>query len=354
MNNIEIIKRSFEETRNGKQINLHFLLNANGVKVGICNYGARITHYMVPCGKELIDVVLGFDDLESYINADELYYGATVGRFANRIAGAKFTLDGHKYLLEANNGSNCLHGGSKGFHGRVWNVVEVYQQSIVLNLKISDLEDGFPGDLNCRVSFTLNDDNELIIDYKATSSKKTVINLTNHAYFNLNGEGSGDILNHEVQINANQYAPINKACIPNNGLINVAQTPFDFAKIKRIGNDIEEKDQQLIIGKGYDHAYSLDKAGKGLAFAALAVGDRSGLKLEVFTTEPAIQFYTGNYLNGSDKGKEGNYYQTRFGFCFETQHFPDSPNQDIFPSTILNPNEEFKSKTIYKIKPISL
>nr|MBC7612036.1 galactose mutarotase [Pseudopedobacter sp.] len=352
MNNIEIMKQSFEETINGELVNHHFLFNANGLKVGICNYGARITHYLVPCRKELIDVVLGFDDLESYINADELYYGVTVGRFANRIADAKFTLDGLEYLLEPNNGSNCLHGGSKGFHNSVWNVVEVHQQSIVLNLKISDLEDGFPGDLDCTVSFSLNDDNELIIDYKATSSKKTVINLTNHTYFNLNGEGRADILNHDVHINANQYAPINKACIPNNGLINVEQTPFDFTKTKIIGNDIEEKDQQLVIGKGYDHAYSLNKIGKGLSFAASAEGDKSGLKLEVFTTEPAIQFYTGNYLNGSDKGKAGNFYQSRFGFCFETQHFPDSPNQDIFPTTLLNPNEEFKSKTIYKINPI--
>jgi aldose 1-epimerase len=300
----------------------------------------------------LIDVVLGFNDFKSYLKANELYHGVTVGRFANRIAEAKFTLDGNEYLLEANNGPNCLHGGSNGFHHQVWNVVSFNQQSIILNLKISDLEDGFPGDLDCTVVFTLNDDDELLIDYKVISSKKTVINLTNHAYFNLNGEGRGDILNHDVQINADKYAPINKDCIPDNGLISVKDTPFDFITAKRAGKDIEEKHQQLIIGKGYDHALSLNKEGKGLEFAASALGDTSGLKLEVFTTEPAMQFYTGNYLNGSDKGKEGNYYQTRFGFCFETQHFPDSPNQDIFPSTILNPYEEFKSKTIYKIKPI--
>jgi aldose 1-epimerase len=354
MNNLEIIKKSFQRRVNGKQINLHFLLNSNGLKVGICNYGARITHYMVPCREELIDVVLGFDDFQGYLNAHELYHGVTVGRFANRIADAKFTLDGNEYLLEANNGPNCLHGGSKGLAHQVWNVVTFNQQSIVLNLKISDLEDGFPGDLDCTVVFTLNDDDELLIDYGAISSKKTVINMTNHAYFNLNGEGRGDILNHDVQINADKYAPINQDCIPNNGLINVKDTSFDFKKIKRTGKDIEEDHQQLIIGKGYDHAFGLNKAGKGLEFAASALGDISGLKLEVFTTEPAMQFYTGNYLNGADKGKGGHYYQSRFGFCFETQHFPDSPNQDIFPSTILYPNEEFKSKTIYKIKPISL
>ena len=345
---IQKLRERFSKIIQSQSVQLHFLENNNGLKVGICNYGARITHFFVH-DENHTDIVLGFDDLEGYLNAVEPYHGVTVGPYANRINNAEFILDEITYQLEANNGKNSLHGGSTGFHNKIWDILKVEKSAITLKVTNSDREGGFPGNLNTQITFTLNNENELKMDYSAISDQNTVINLTNHAYFNLNGEGNGDILKHEVKIEANEFIQIDDTCIPTGKLLKVTDGAFDFRKPKPIVQDISTEDTQLLMGNGYDHSFVINKNKNEFAFAASAKGDLTGITLEVYTTEPAMQFYTGNFLNDIDKGKMEKPYKARTGFCFETQHHPDSPNQPLFPSTLLKAQQAFESSTVYKI-----
>ncbi len=295
------------------------------------------------------DVVLGYDTLDGYLK-DTAYFGGIVGRYANRIAKGKFSLNGKEYTLVVNNGENHLHGGTKNFETVVWRAKSSIVKdgaSLELDYLSKDGEEGYPGNLKVKVIYTLTENNELKIDYSATTDKDTVINLTNHSYFNLAGAGSGTILNHLMQINADRFTPTDSGSIPTGELRNVKSTPFDFSAPTAIGARIEQADEQLKLGSGYDHNYILNKNGQLLTLAAKVYEQSSGREMEVFTTEPAMQFYSGNFLNGI-KGKNGKIYQKRDAFCLETEHYPDSPNQPEFPTTVLKPNQKYSQTTIYK------
>ena len=341
-------KQSFGKTEDGQPVDLYILTNKNGVEAGVTNYGGTVVWLKAPDrnGKR-DDVVLGYDTIDGYATG-KAYIGATVGRYANRIAHATFTLDGTTYALAKNDGDNHLHGG---FSKKVWTAKDVSSsagQALELTYLSKDGEEGFPGNLQVKVVYTLTDANELKIDYRATTDKDTVLNLTNHAYFNLAGQGNGNILQQQIMIKADRFTPIDSTSIPTGELRAVKGTPFDFATLTAIGARIDQDDQQLKFGKGYDHNWVLnnDKAGS-LFLAADAYDPHSGRLLEVWTTEPGIQLYTGNFLDGIH-GRDGKVYNRRDAFCLETQHFPDSPNRPSFPSTELKPGEHFQSTTIYK------
>jgi aldose 1-epimerase len=349
-----IRKQSFGKTNSGEQIDLYSLSNKKGMEVAITNFGATIVTLRVPdrSGKTA-DVVLGFDTLEGYENGKS-YFGATVGRYANRIGGGAFSIDGNTYTLPKNNGNNTLHGGIVGFNKKVWKAREISLkggESLELSYLSSDGEEGFPGNLSVKVVFTLpSDRNELKIEYTATTDKDTVLNLSNHSYFNLAGEGNGDILDHVLTLHAKQFTPVDKTLIPTGELSDVAGTPMDFNTATPIGKRINENYEQLVFGKGYDHNWVLVRSsgGNGLTLAAEASDPKSGRTLEVLTTEPGVQFYSGNFLDGSAKGKGGKAYGQRAAFCLETQHFPDSPNHPNFPSTLLKPGAVFHSETGFR------
>jgi aldose 1-epimerase len=337
-------------------IELYHLQNSNGMSVSVTNYGAIITSIKVPDRKgEMADVALGYDSLEKYVNAvDKPYFGAVVGRYGNRIAAGKFTLDGQTYQLAKNdNNVNHLHGGKYGFDKVIWNA-EPFTEKGATGLRLTyhskDGEEGYPGNVDLSVTYTLKDNNDLVVDYKATSDKATPINLTQHTYFNLKGEGKGDILDHVVQLNAPEFTPIDPTAIPSGEIRSVKGTPFDFTTAKKIGQDINSDDEQLKNGLGYDHNFVLDASQKvdGLTKAAFVSEPTSGRTLEVLTTEPGVQFYSGNYLDGRLVGKSGQPYIHRGGFALETQHFPDSPNHSNFPNTILRPGETLTSQTIFR------
>jgi aldose 1-epimerase len=334
----------------GTGVESYTLKNAAGMQARITNYGGILTSLKVPDRDgRFEDVVLGHETLEPYL-VNKPYFGAIVGRYANRIAKAQFQLDGNTYKLPANDGPNTLHGGVKGFDQAVWRT-DTFDQpgeaGVVLTHISRDGDQGFPGTMAVRVTYTLTDKNELVIDYRATTDKPTVVNLTHHGYFNLAGEGSGDVLQHEVTINADRYTPVDATLIPTGVLAGVAGTPFDFRSKTAIGARIGADDTQLALGKGYDHNFVLNREGAGLVLAARVEEPRSGRVMEVRTTEPGIQFYTGNFLDGSITGKSGHVYGHRNGLCLETQHFPDSPNRPEFPTTTLRPGEEFNSRTVY-------
>lgn len=346
-----LTKRPFGSLPSGEQIHLYTFTNSNGVEVSITNFGGRVVNLLIPDRNgELEDVALGFDNLDGYLEKNP-YFGALVGRCANRIANARFTLDGHTYQLAANDGPNSLHGGTKGFDKVVWTPSEVSIQgdpALQLEYLSVDGEDGYPGNLDVRVTYRLTEGNELHIDYQAMTDKKTVLNLTNHSYFDLSGQGKGNVLDHVVTINADRFTPVDHKLIPTGELKSVAGTPFDFRRPVRVGERIDEKNEQLKLGIGYDHNFVLNRDGDGLVLAARATEPKSGRVLEVLTTQPGIQFYTGNHLTGSVRGKGGVLYGFRTGFCLETQHFPDSPNQKAFPSTELSPGEEFRQSTVFR------
>lgn len=327
------------------------LTNAAGLKVTITPQGGHIMSIQVPDSKgNLADVVLGYDSVKEYVGGKG-FYGSTVGRYGNRIAKGKFSIDGTEYQLSLNNGENTLHGGPGGFHNVLWTGKEVTTsdgKGVELSYLSKDGEEGYPGNLDVKVVFSLSDSNELKIQYEATTDKPTVVNLTNHAYFNLSGEGNGDILNHDMTINADKFLPVDKGLIPTGELRPVKGTPFDFQTPHKIGERIGADEEQVKIGGGYDHCFVLNKTTPDEMSLAAKVSDpASGRKMEVWTTEPAVQFYTGNFLNGAP-GKGGKPYNYRYAFCLETQHFPDSPNQPSFPSTLLKPGETYKSTTIYR------
>jgi aldose 1-epimerase len=333
----------------GAQVDVYTLKNTSGMEVKAIGYGAIITSLKVPDRSGSVgDIVLGFDNLDGYLKVHP-YFGAIIGRYGNRIGTAQFALDGRTYTLAKNNGPNHLHGGVKGFDKVLWAMAAVPGQNAVTFTRTSpDGEEGYPGNLTVAVTYTLNDNNELIVDYLATTDKPTPVNLTQHSYFNLAGEGSGDILGHELMINADRYTPVDDTLIPTGELASVEGTPFDFRAPAVIGARINGDHPQLKSGKGYDHNWVLNRGGSGLQPAARVVEPRSGRTLEVSTEEPGIQFYAGNFLDGSITGKGGHVYAHRTGFCLETQHYPDSPNKPDFPSTILRPGQEYKTRTVFK------
>jgi aldose 1-epimerase len=345
-----IARKPFGMLPDGTAVELFTLKNPAGMEVQITNYGGIVTSLKVPDrGGKFDDVVLGYDTLDGYLKSTP-YFGAIVGRYANRIGKAQFPLDGKTYQLAANNGPNTLHGGLKGFDKAAWQA-DTFERAgeagLVLTHVSPDGEEGFPGAVSLKITYTLTDKNELAIDYHATSGKPTVINLTNHGYFNLGGDGSGDILGHEVTINADRYTPVDATLIPTGVLASVAGTPFDFRTKTAIGARIDADDPQIKLGGGYDHNYVLNRQGNELVLAARVEEPKTGRFMEVRTTEPGVQFYTSNSLDGTITGKSGHVYGRRTALCLETQHFPDSPNQPAFPTTTLRPGEEFNSRTVY-------
>jgi aldose 1-epimerase len=338
----------FGTMADGTTVDAYTLKNAAGMEVTAIAYGGIITSLKVPDRNGTVgDVVLGFDHLEGYLKGHP-FFGAIVGRYGNRIGGATFTLDGQTYTLAKNNGPNHLHGGVKGFDKVLWKMAAIAgQNAIELTRTSPDGEEGYPGNLAVKVTYTLTDRNELIVDYEATTDKATPVNLTQHSYFNLAGEGSGDILGHELTINADRYTPVDATLIPTGEIASVEGTPFDFRQSTAIGARINADHPQLKAGGGYDHNWVLNRSGEGLQLAARVVEPKSGRTLEVRTLEPGVQFYAGNFLDGSITGKGGHVYGHRTGFCLETQHYPDSPNKPNFPSTILQPGQQYKTRTVF-------
>lgn len=343
-----IKKAAFGKTRDGAAADVYTIRNSKGLEVAITNYGGSVVSLKTPdrAGK-FDDVVLGFDSLDGYLG-DHPYFGALIGRYGNRIGKGKFSLDSHEYTLAKNNGENHLHGGIRGFNRVVWQARELPPNGIELTYVSKDGEEGYPGNLTAKVTYVLTDANELKIDYSATTDKDTVVNLTNHSYFNLAGQGQGDILDHRVMIDADRFTPVDAGLIPTGELRKVEGTPFDFRQPHPIGERVNAADEQIKLGKGYDHNFVLNRSGGSLALAARVTEPKSGRVMEVLTTEPGLQFYTGNFLDGSVKGKGGKPYPFRSGFCMETQHFPDSPNKPGFPSVVLKPSGRYQTSTVYR------
>jgi aldose 1-epimerase len=340
----------FGRMPDGQRVEAYTLTNGRGTQVRAITYGAIIQAIRVldKAGR-LSDVALGYDSLAGYL-AKSPYFGAIVGRYANRIARGRFILDGRTYVLATNNGPNHLHGGVKGFDKVVWGA-KSFQRGDTVGVGFDHAspngDEGYPGTLTAHVTYSLTPANELIVEYTATTDRPTPVNLSQHTYFNLAGEGSGTILGHVLTIDADRYTPVDSTLIPTGELANVADTPFDFRTPAAIGARINQPNPQLESGRGYDHNFVLNRSGRGLAHAAHVLEPTSGRSLDIFTTEPGLQFYSGNFLDGSITGKSGHVYQHRSAFCLETQHFPDSPNHPSFPSTILQPGEKFRSRTVY-------
>lgn len=348
---MSISKQSFGKLPSNSPVDLFTLTNKHSMQVKITNYGGIVTSIQVPNKNGVLgEVNLGFKNLAGYLQKEQPYFGAIVGRFGNRIAKGKFTLDGQMYTLATNSATNHLHGGNKGFDKVVWQSKMVKKRgipSLILNYVSPDGTEGYPGNLTCQITYTLTNKNELRIDYQASTDKSTILNLTNHCYFNLKDGGATSCLDHELQIFATAFTPIDKNTIPTGEIKSVKRTPFNFLNPKKIGDRIERNNPQLKIGYGYDHNFVL-KGEEGLKKAAKVVEHESGRVLEIFTTEPGLQFYTANWLDGSMIGHQDIAYQKRCAFCLETQHFPDSPNQSHFPTTVLQPDTPFQSTTIYK------
>ncbi|MDR1527049.1 MAG: galactose mutarotase [Dysgonamonadaceae bacterium] len=339
----------FEKTVDGKPVGLFILSNAKGAEMSVTNYGAKIVSLLVPdrTGR-LTDVVLGKSTITDYLNHQEPYFGAICGRTANRIANGRFTLDGVEYQLAVNNGPNSLHGGIKGFNAVVWDAQQPDSQTLELSYLSKDGEEGFPGNLQVDLKYRLTDDNSVEITYKAVTDKATILNLTNHSYFNLSGEGDPSVGDHELQIHAATFLPTSDVAIPFGPPETVEGTPFDFRSPHTIGERIGADDTQIKYGNGYDHNYIIDRATPGLAYTARASSPKTGIVMEVYTTEPGVQLYTGNYLDGSFTGKNGHTYPQRSAFCLETQHFPDSIHHPDYPSVVLRPGEVFESQTVFR------
>lgn len=344
-----IARAAFGTTADGHPVESFTLRNANGIELRVISLGGIITHLKTPDRQgALADIVLGFDTLDGYLK-EHPYFGAIIGRYGNRIGKARFAIDGQTYQLAANNGPNHLHGGVKGFDKHVWQAAPESTaggQRVVFTRTSPDGEEGYPGTLTVKVTYTLTDSNELAIDYEAATDKRTHVNLTHHSYFNLAGHNAGDILGHELMIDADRYTPVDDTLIPTGELAAVAGTPFDFKQSTPIGARINQTgDAQLTYGKGYDHNWVVN--GSGFRRVARAYEPKSGRTLEVATTEPGLQFYSGNFLDGTLTGKDGAVYNHRTGFCLETQHFPDTPNKPAFPATLLEPGATYRTRTVY-------
>ncbi len=344
-----VTRALFGATRDGAVVHVFTLTNVNGLEMRAMTYGGIILSLPVPDRDgRLDDIVLGYDDLEGYLT-DSPYFGAIVGRYGNRIANGRFTLDGETHQLETNDGPNHLHGGLRGFDKVVWDAEPLEDDDgvgVIFTHTSPDGDQGYPGSLAVRVTYMLTDRDELVVDYFATTDRATPVNLTQHTYFNLAG-GRRDVLEHELTINAHQFTPVGATLIPTGVIAPVDGTPFDFRTSTAIGARIDQGDEQLMNGGGYDHNFVLDRRGPGLAHAARVTEPTTGRVLDVYTTEPGLQFYSGNFLDGSITGKSSRAYRHRYGFCLETQHFPDSPNQPDFPSTILQPGGEYRSRTVF-------
>ncbi len=347
---LRVVTTPFGVLPSGDSVSAYTLTNASGIVLRAINYGGIVTSLRTPDrGGALADIVLGYDSLAGYLKTSP-YFGAIVGRYGNRIAKGRFTLDGATYTLAVNNGPNALHGGLVGFDKVVWRAEpwdSTGKVGVVFRYVSKDGEEGYPGTVTVRVTYTLTDTNEFAIEYHASTDKATPINLTQHTYFNLAGDGSGTILDQQITIDADAFTAVDSTLIPTGVLQPVEGTPFDFRKGATIGARINEPHQQVIRGGGYDHNFVLNRTGDGLVHAARVVDTVSGRTLDVATTEPGLQFYSGNFLDGTIVGKSGHVYQRRAGFCLETQHFPDSPNRPSFPSTILRPGAEYRSRTVY-------
>lgn len=344
---LSVDAKNFQTDISGQKTDLYILRNGKGMEAAITNYGGRLVSLIVPDGRgKSTDVVVGFKSVSDYVNSNERYFGATIGRYGNRIGKGKFTLDGKEYTLSTNNGPNTLHGGKHGFHDVVWNGNKENDSTFVLTYTSKDGEENFPGNLNVKVTYQITCNNELKLSYEATTDKKTVINLTNHAFFNLNGEGSGTINDHLLQINADQYTPVDSTLIPTGKIDPVTGTPFDFRKAVSIGFRVSEANEQLQFGKGYDHNFVLN--GTGMRHAATVTGDKSSIVMDIYTEEPGLQFYGGNFMKSKNTFKNGMHDDFRTAFCLETQHFPDSPNQPGFPSTVLLPGQTYKTVSVYR------
>jgi aldose 1-epimerase len=345
----DVTKQSFG-TADGQNVDLYTLTNAHGLEAKITNYGGIVVSLRVPDRRGAFDdVVLGFDNLAAYLKSTP-YFGALIGRYGNRIGKGRFTLNSVEYKLAINNGENSLHGGVKGFDKVVWNARSrktMNGPALELTYLSRDGEEGYPGNLSVKVIYTLTNHDELRIDYFATTDKDTVINLTHHSYFNLAGQGNGDILNHRLTIAANHFTPVDAGLIPTGEFRDVKGTPFDFMHATTIGARINQDDEQLKLGNGYDHNFVLNGKTGQLQQVATVVENTTGRMMEVWTTEPGMQFYTGNFLDGTLR-KRGKVYQRRFGFCLETQHYPDSPNKPNFPSTVLRKGQRYRSTTSYR------
>jgi Galactose mutarotase and related enzymes len=341
---------NFSKTVDGKLTQLVILKNNEGTEVAVTNFGARIVSVIVPDRNGTkTDVVTGHNSIDEYLTSEEPYFGAICGRYGNRIANGKFSLDGNKYdKLAINNGPNSLHGGIKGFNNQVWDIEEIADQMVRLKYISTDGEEGFPGTLITTVTYKLSDDNEIDITYEAETDKATVLNLTNHSYFNLSGAGNSYIGDHLLTINADYYLPTDDTAIPYGPKEKVEGTPMDFRIPVEIGAHINDNFEQLIFGKGYDHTYILNKEGNELSFCARCISPKTGIVMETFTTEPGVQLYTGNWMTGNFVGKNGQRYPMRSALCLETQHFPDSPNKPEYPSTVLRSGEKFNSRTVYR------
>ena len=349
---VTIEKKQFGTTQEGQNVDQYLLKNKSGMQISIITYGGIITSWTAADKNgDYKDIVLGYNTLEEY-ETETPYFGALIGRYGNRIAKGRFSLNDTTYALAINNGVNHLHGGLKGFDKVVWEaetMSSATEASLVLKYLSEDMEEGYPGNLATTVTYTLNDNDELEVKYEASTDKTTIVNLTQHSYFNLSADFNQTVLDHELIINADAFIPVDETLIPLGNLSDVSQTPFDFRASKRIGQHIDEENAQLINGLGYDHCWALNDQDKGMRFAASAYEPVSGRLLEVFTDEPGIQFYSGNFLDGSLPSKTGGVYEQRTGFCLETQHYPDSPNQEDFLSVVLQPDEKYESTTTFKL-----
>jgi aldose 1-epimerase len=346
-----ITKEAFGTTKSGEAVDMYTLKNAKGSVAKIMTYGGTVVELLVPDKNgKLGDIILGFDNLKDYEEKSP-YFGCLIGRYGNRISNAKFTLDGKEYTLAANNNGQHLHGGIKGFDKVVWDAEPIESKqgpALKLHYLSKDTEEGYPGNLDVTVTYTLTNDNELKIDYYATTDKPTVCNLTNHCYFNLAGQGNGDILGHELMINADYFTPVDQFLITTGEVRPVKGTPFDFTSPMAIGKRIDADDQQIKYGPGYDHNWVLNKNDFEMSLAAKVYEPTSDRVMEIYTNEPGIQFYSGNFLDGTLTGKDGKVYGHRSGFCLETQHYPDSPNKPNFPSVVLRPGEVYQTTTVHK------
>ena len=338
--------QDFATTKDGLLVKKYSISNKNGMSVEVINFGGCITSIKVPnANGEATEVNLGYQNPEDYFENPN-YFGALIGRYGNRIAGAKFQIDEGFFQLEANNGPNNLHGGTNGFHKKFWEIEVRNEQTLKLSYLSKDGEEGFPGNLSVTIFYELTDENELKISYEATTDKTTVVNLTQHAYFNLSGDFASEILDHELKLNSNYYLPTDESMIPTGEFKLVENSPFDFRDFKYLGKEIESDDLALIQGSGYDHTFYV--TGEGLRNFATAKCKSSGITMEVFSTEPGVQLYTGNHIGGGKLNQQGTICSRRSGFCLETQHFPDSPNKPDFPSTVLKPEMKYNSQTLYK------
>ena len=346
-----IEKTDFGKTKTGFKVDKYTLKNQNGMEISAINLGGIITSLKAADREgNYEDVVLGFNNVSQY-EEESPYFGAIIGRYANRIANGKFTINQEEFILAKNNGENHLHGGLKGFDKVLWDVAEIVSDStssLVFTYTSKDMEEGYPGNLNAQVTYTLDNDDKLIVKYEAATDKKTIINLTQHSYFNLSSTLNKNILDHEIVINSDSFLPVDSTLIPTGEIKSVNQTPFDFRKPRKIGDQISDQNVQLSYGNGYDHSWVINNQDQGVRFVASAYDPSSGRLLKIFSDQPGLQFYSGNFLDGTIKSKFGGVYEFRSGFCLETQHFPDSPNQKAFPSVILKPGEKYSTVTEFK------